>query len=211
MPPFLLGSGQGEVFPALVGIGILLVIPEIMKEAKKKLGVTEGIMGSLAGAAWKQIKPVAKFAEVTSPYAIGAAGSAGGGIRSAAHLLASEQSPLRQAGGIKGLINADPDQRINTLESMRDVLTKGYENKKGKMVGGTKTAGQKWQKRGKTARVWLDRTVEGRLGDAESVESLLAKKYEREEEKEKEAQELKQQAQIGKNEKESIDQAVSDV
>lgn len=56
MPPYLLGTGQGAAFPALVGIGILLVIPEIMKEAKKKLGVSEGVMGNLAGAAFKQLK-----------------------------------------------------------------------------------------------------------------------------------------------------------
>ncbi len=56
MPPYLLGSGQGEVFPVLVGIGILLIIPEIMKEAKKMLGVSEGIMGNLAGSALKQLQ-----------------------------------------------------------------------------------------------------------------------------------------------------------
>jgi len=56
MPPFLLGGGQAALFPVLVGIGVLLVIPEIMKEAKKKLGVEEGIMGSLAGSAFKQLQ-----------------------------------------------------------------------------------------------------------------------------------------------------------
>ncbi len=56
MPPYLLGSGQGAVFPVLVGIGILLIIPEIMKEVKKMLGLSEGIMGNLAGAAMKQLQ-----------------------------------------------------------------------------------------------------------------------------------------------------------
>lgn len=56
MPPFLIGEGQAETIPILIGVGILLVIPEIMKEVKKKLGVEDGIMGSLAGAAVKQIQ-----------------------------------------------------------------------------------------------------------------------------------------------------------
>ncbi|HOP39346.1 MAG TPA: hypothetical protein PL154_03755, partial [Candidatus Woesebacteria bacterium] len=51
IPPFLIGAGQSQTMPVLVGIGILLVIPEIMKEAKKKLGVEEGIVGNLVGAA----------------------------------------------------------------------------------------------------------------------------------------------------------------
>ncbi|NMA29483.1 MAG: hypothetical protein GX943_00240, partial [Candidatus Pacebacteria bacterium] len=32
MPPFLIGEGQAETIPILIGVGILLVIPEIMKE-----------------------------------------------------------------------------------------------------------------------------------------------------------------------------------
>jgi hypothetical protein len=75
MPPYLLGSGQGAAFPALVGIGILLVIPEIMKEAKKKLGVEEGIMGSLAGAALKQIQGATPIGSK----AIGTVGGSAGG------------------------------------------------------------------------------------------------------------------------------------
>lgn len=76
MPPFLIGTGQSAVFPALVAIGILLVIPEIMKEAKKKLGVEDGIMGSLAGSALKQAKQGLKL---TKPALITGA-TVGGGL-----------------------------------------------------------------------------------------------------------------------------------
>jgi len=76
MPPYLLGHGQGAAFPALVGIGILIVIPEIMKEAKKKLGVEDGIMGSLAGSALKRLKT----AQQIIPPAIGAAGGTAKGV-----------------------------------------------------------------------------------------------------------------------------------
>jgi hypothetical protein len=82
MPPYLLGQGQGAAFPALVGIGILIVIPEIMKEAKKKLGVEDGIMGSLAGSALNRLKT---SLQVAPPLIGGATGTARGvvsGLRS---------------------------------------------------------------------------------------------------------------------------------
>lgn len=87
MPPYLLGSGQSAVFPALVGIGILLVIPEIMKEAKKMLGVSEGIVGNLGGAAFERIKqafPAGGRVGLGASGAIagGAIGGIGGGARS---------------------------------------------------------------------------------------------------------------------------------
>jgi hypothetical protein len=73
---FLLGQGQGAAFPALVAIGILLTIPEIMKEAKKKLGVEEGIMGSLAGAAIERTK---KAFPLGGRVGLGATGALAGG------------------------------------------------------------------------------------------------------------------------------------
>lgn len=210
MPPFLIGEGQAETIPILIGVGILLVIPEIMKEAKKKLGVEDGIMGNLAGAAWKHVQPVAKSAEAAMPYAGGAAASLAGGARSMIHLAGSEQSPLRQAGGLKGLINQDPEDRKDSLDKIRNTLTQGYENKKGKTVGGTKTTAQRAIKRGKRNRIILDRALGGRLFDAENVESLLAKRMEREEEEEKEEQRIKEQSQSSKANKEEVDEIIND-
>ena len=56
MPPFLVGQGQANIIPVILGIGILLVIPEIMQQVKKAMGVEEGVFGQLAGAALKQTK-----------------------------------------------------------------------------------------------------------------------------------------------------------
>lgn len=170
MPPFLLGQGQGEIFPILVGIGILLVIPEIMKEAKKKLGVEDGIMGSLAGAAMKQIKQ----GEIALPIA-GALGSgAVGGVKSISNLIMDKNSPYQKIGGLSGFINADKDQRIDTLSSMRKILSTGYYNQeKQKEVGGFKRAGQKGYKAGSDARVTLDRVLRGDFMDAENTEKYL--------------------------------------
>jgi len=63
-PPFLLGptisggvsASSGNALAGLVGIGMLLATPEIVKKAKDALGAKEGIMGELAGAAWSRFK-----------------------------------------------------------------------------------------------------------------------------------------------------------
>lgn len=56
MPPFLVGQGQASIIPVIIGLGVLLVIPEIMQQVKKAMGVSEGVFGELAKAAGAQIK-----------------------------------------------------------------------------------------------------------------------------------------------------------
>lgn len=54
MPPFLVGRGMQDAIASLMGLAILLAMPEIVKEVKKKLGATEGGFGQLvAQAGWK--------------------------------------------------------------------------------------------------------------------------------------------------------------
>jgi hypothetical protein len=57
----LVGQGQANIIPVILGIGILLVIPEIMQQVKKAMGVEEGVFGQLAGAALKQTKEAVSF------------------------------------------------------------------------------------------------------------------------------------------------------
>jgi hypothetical protein len=183
MPPYLLGSGQGAAFPALVGIGILIVIPEIMKEAKKKLGVEEGIMGNLAEAAFKRIKQ----GEVTLPVAGAIGGSALGGAKSAAHLLADKDSVLRRSGGIAGIMEMDGKEREDVMTEIRNVLGSGYKNQKtGEMVGGVRRGGQRGYKVGQKVRQNIDRMSEGRFWDAENTEDYMRRILENQE-SEKEA------------------------
>ena len=61
MPPFLVGQGQASIIPVIVGLGVLLVIPEIMQQVKKAMGVDEGVFGTLAQAAGKRMKDSAVF------------------------------------------------------------------------------------------------------------------------------------------------------
>lgn len=49
VPPFLIGRGNGSVVVTLVGIGIILIIPDIIKEMKKAFGAEGGIFETLAG------------------------------------------------------------------------------------------------------------------------------------------------------------------
>ena len=77
MPPFLLGQGIGGAMPTVVGIGILLILPEIIEQVKKAMGVSEGIFGELAGVARQRL---GKGAAVGAPVGLGAYGALGGGV-----------------------------------------------------------------------------------------------------------------------------------
>ncbi len=58
MPPYLLGNvpGVAGVLPAVIGIGILLVTPEIVKQVKEALGAKDGFVTQLAQAAGERFK-----------------------------------------------------------------------------------------------------------------------------------------------------------
>ncbi|MFH2118615.1 MAG: hypothetical protein ABII10_02685, partial [Candidatus Paceibacterota bacterium] len=49
LPPYLIGQGNGGVIITLVGIGILLIIPELITQMKKAMGVEGGIWAQLGG------------------------------------------------------------------------------------------------------------------------------------------------------------------
>jgi hypothetical protein len=79
IPPFLPGRGAGNAIVTLVGIGILLVIPEIIKEVKKAFGAEGGIAETLAGAALSQAKEgLPLSSRVIGVGGLGAATSLGG-------------------------------------------------------------------------------------------------------------------------------------
>ena len=48
MPPYLIGQGQGGAITVLVGLGIILVMPEAVKKAKEAMGAKDGIMTQFA-------------------------------------------------------------------------------------------------------------------------------------------------------------------
>jgi hypothetical protein len=56
LPPFLPGRGSTNAIITLVGIGVLLVIPDLIKEIKKLFGAEGGIWETLAGKAATALK-----------------------------------------------------------------------------------------------------------------------------------------------------------
>lgn len=84
MPPFLVGEGQGSIVPVILGIGILLVIPEIMQQVKKAMGVEDGVFGQLAKQAWDRTKDAAVKAPIIGGAAYGVGEGAFKGIRASA-------------------------------------------------------------------------------------------------------------------------------
>jgi len=97
VPPFLLGGGQGAAVLTLVGIGIILIMPEIVKEVKKVMGAEGGLFEQLAGAAISQAQEGSGLGMRTVGGVGGAALGAGyGGLREA--IVRSKE--LQQGGNL---------------------------------------------------------------------------------------------------------------
>lgn len=79
MPPFLVGRGQAGAIANLMGLAILLAMPEIVKEIKKKLGATEGFGGLVVNAAMDRGKQGVPIGTAIPAAGVGAvAGGLGG-------------------------------------------------------------------------------------------------------------------------------------
>ena len=80
MPPFMLGPGMGGVMPAIIGVGMMLVIPEIIKKVKDTVGVKGGVFEDLAKVAGERFskgaKPVLGTYKAATGAGIGAAAGA---------------------------------------------------------------------------------------------------------------------------------------
>lgn len=104
MPPFLLGRGQAGAISSLMGLALILAMPEIVKEVKTKVGATEGFGTKIWGWATdrgKQGIPIGGRAA-----ALGAGATAGG--------LAATGRFLQAKGGLRNRAiaawgSSDPD------------------------------------------------------------------------------------------------------
>lgn len=57
MPPFLIGAGQSGIIGPLMGLAIILAMPEIVKKVKDSTGASDGGFAAMvAGAAWGRAK-----------------------------------------------------------------------------------------------------------------------------------------------------------
>ncbi len=117
MPPYLISQGLGAALPSIVGIGILLTIPEIAKKTKEALGAKEGVFGELVQAAGAR----AKTAVPAGTRAVGLGAGMAGGLAAGAGgfgygLLAGD--PLhhgwegaKEAGGL--ILGGRPNATFN--------------------------------------------------------------------------------------------------
>ncbi|MBP7875368.1 hypothetical protein KA012_00035 [Candidatus Woesebacteria bacterium] len=112
MPPYLIGNGQSGIAGYILGLAILLALPEIVKEVKKKMGAADGGLGwMVAGAAGNRAKEAWNkgFMGVKAKTLTGAGASAmtgglgylGGGIISKARGGTWNQGAV--PGGLGGL------------------------------------------------------------------------------------------------------------
>lgn len=95
MPPFLINQGISGSVPAIVGLGLLLAIPEIVKKVKDKIGVKEGVMSELGGAAWDRFK---QGADVSKQIPVRGLNAGLGAVTGAAgaNRLARQEDPGRR-------------------------------------------------------------------------------------------------------------------
>ncbi|MGD9129680.1 MAG: hypothetical protein PVJ09_04300 [Candidatus Woesebacteria bacterium] len=80
MPPYMIGQGTGGAVTTLVGIGIILAIPETIKKIKEAFGAKEGVIGELLNTAVQNAKrgiaPTKKIAGYTAATGGGMLGGA---------------------------------------------------------------------------------------------------------------------------------------
>lgn len=156
MPPFLVGQGQAEIVPVILGIGVLLVIPEIMQQVKKAMGVDGGIFTQLAGDAMKRIRS----AEVGVPVAT-ALGK--GGIDTGLAMRAYRDDAKEKATW-RGTLDAGLRGHTKKVKGQPDIQFGG-------LAGGLKSGFEYGQK---NIRVPLDRMAEGRFLDPEDATTMLS-------------------------------------
>lgn len=63
-PPYLFGTGSTGVLPFIIGMGMLMIMPELVKEAKKAAGAKEGIFAQFARDMGQSMKQGMKGGEV---------------------------------------------------------------------------------------------------------------------------------------------------
>lgn len=122
MPPYLIGQGQGGAITVLVGLGIILVMPEAVKKAKEAMGAKDGIMTQFAKDAVSNAKkawsgegvPLKMGAKRIMKMGAGVAGIAGTTAVGAG------------AGAYLGRKYLEGDVRANTIKGMKYGAAAGF-------------------------------------------------------------------------------------
>lgn len=171
MPPYIFGRGVGNVINTVVGVGLILVLPELVQKLKKMLGADAGVFAEFGGQAWKNFKK----GEIGVAAVPGVAGAVTGGA-------ISGWKSVREGAGTP--LTWGRVKKIGT-----DVM-QGYTEKSGDkdspavIRGGAARLGKSWLDKGQQVRKVIDRAEEGRLFEAEDLEKTLTRIMEEKKEKE---------------------------
>jgi hypothetical protein len=101
LPPYLIGQGNAEAIATLLGMGILLLLPDLVIQVKKTLGGSGGIFEQFGnnlmtnlGQGWKggQLVPGLGFTQIPGAAAIGSAGltAAAGPVKGVGSFLSNK-------------------------------------------------------------------------------------------------------------------------
>jgi hypothetical protein len=178
MPPFLMGSGASQILAPMMGLAIILALPDIVKKAKTALGASEGgVLWELAGAAAKNAGRAADYAENAIPLAIAPVTTGRQMLRTFNAAKQSEGATNRQA--------------------FRKAVVGGKIE--GKEYGGMATGWRDGIKRGMAIRKQVDRIRGGRFFDPEDATNLLSRIAENQEKdkREKPVENIKDQVDSG--------------
>ncbi len=163
LPPFLIGRGVAGTISTLVGVGIILIMPELIVEMKKAVGVKGSVFEQLGNSMvknWGQ-------GEVALPVLGGMAGGAAGGLYGAGNYL----NDARKTKNFSKAFNwRDLGRAAKTGESPYS------QDRDGNSIlrGGVKRWGKVGYDRGQSMRKTIDRTKEGRILDAEDPAKMFS-------------------------------------
>lgn len=157
MPPFLLGRGQQGAIASLMGLAIILAMPEIVKEVKTAVGAKDGIGTKIAGWAQARASKGLDWAEKGIPTVTGTALGTAAGVQT--------YRRARNAGWSRG-------------EALRYGLA-GVVDKDGKREGGFLSGFSRGADAGLSIRRGIDRAKRGALFDAEDPTKYLRDIYEK--------------------------------
>jgi|GEM_PF-724651 len=130
MPPFLIGRGSAGALTTLVGVGILLIMPELIAQMKKAVGVKEGIFTQFIKDASKNIKDGTYYGAMP----LAAPASAISGAVKAGKNYVLDTNPITGTGrgDFRGLManmwqgNKEVDSKGQV--SYRDGVLRGWKN-----------------------------------------------------------------------------------
>ena len=101
-PPYLFGSGTGGSLSFIIGVGMLMIMPEIVKQAKTAIGVKEGVFSQLTRDIGDSMKKGWTGGEVVPGMAITDTSKWAGGGLSGENLV--RKAAIATGAGISGVV-----------------------------------------------------------------------------------------------------------